>query len=216
MGSSPLARGGRVRTLESHVGPRLIPLARGGRVDHPSADLDVRLIPAGAGRTASPATAATGRAAHPRWRGADAGRVSHFQPVHGSSPLARGGPGGVGGSVAAVGLIPAGAGRTFQFLSVGSGCGAHPRWRGADSSLNRPGSRVCGSSPLARGGPDVKQMRIDADGLIPAGAGRTWPPRRSRPGTRAHPRWRGADTPVTASSWPSVGSSPLARGGPQG
>jgi len=192
-GSSPLARGGRGR----------------GHLRRPNR----RLIPAGAGRTTYRECASASAGAHPRWRGADDGRGPDADPLWGSSPLARGGPSWGAGQPVSPGLIPAGAGRTSRMSASVAVSRAHPRWRGADVSPNRTDGQGGGSSPLARGGQLPTVAELAAQGLIPAGAGRTpWslPLVRS---ARAHPRWRGADTALRLADEPVAGSSPLARGG---
>ena len=93
-GSSPLARGGRVRDVHG--------CACGG------------LIPAGAGRTRGRTCSAHRSRAHPRWRGADIAGKGHALGGMGSSPLARGGRSSRCASTAFLGLIPAGAGRTSR------------------------------------------------------------------------------------------------------
>ena len=216
MGSSPLARGGPGAALPERQGPGL--------------------IPAGAGRTSTGHAPRPASRAHPRWRGADNGGTVQLAGRAGSSPLARGGPvvGRPGPAVA--GLIPAGAGRTPPPALRRPRRRAHPRWRGAalhDSGADRLGPGLIpagagrtadlldgidlskGSSPLARGGRHGHPGRSDRVGLIPAGAGRTRRARRAGRRRGAHPRWRGADFPVASSSTASVGSSPLARGGPR-
>ena len=129
------------------------PLARGGQFA-PVAFRDVGgLIPAGAGRTGARHDRAAGRRAHPRWRGEDRRFHSWLVPCQGSSPLARGGPGGSQLRHDGLGLIPAGAGRTTSMRPVWLPRRAHPRWRGEDQHVQRPGRTRVGSSPLARGGP---------------------------------------------------------------
>ena len=93
-GSSPLARGG---PAEGEVGPD------GGG-----------LIPARAGRTWSASSRSPSSRAHPRSRGADTRGSGCAARREGSSPLARGGRSGHQRRCAAVGLIPARAGRTMM------------------------------------------------------------------------------------------------------
>ncbi len=75
------------------------------------------------------------------------------------------------------------------------------------------GTRVPGSSPLARGGRHLPLVTPRWAGLIPARAGRTPIPARSTRGTRAHPRSRGEDRRRVFRYRCRRGSSPLARGG---
>jgi len=153
LGSSPLARGGHPRPS-----PRPTP---GG------------LIPARAGRTGTVVSAVTARPAHPRSRGADVRAAEELEAARGSSPLARGGPGGAHRGEDGGRLIPARAGRTSPSGSAGTVARAHPRSRGADGRGGPRQVRVTGSSPLARGGPARVAARLLARRLIPARAGRT-------------------------------------------
>ena len=76
------------------------------------------------------------QAGQSRWRGEDGRRTLTKPTPTGSSPLARGGQMIAVFARVAIGLIPAGAGRTCfpQWLHVL--CAAHPRWRGEDGSLS--------------------------------------------------------------------------------
>ena len=212
-GSSPLARGARIR-------PGL---------PRPCAGL----IPAGAGRTEGGLESLGVVGAHPRWRGAHDAKKASNTLEGGSSPLARGAldRGACVGPPS--GLIPAGAGRTTFMREKGEPTQAHPRWRGAHWGDPEDANRVKGSSPLARGAPRdrggpeggvglipagagrtkfQKTIRVTNEGssplargalisltshrcprgLIPAGAGRTIPGQAKSPENPAHPRWRGA------------------------
>ena len=131
----------------------------------------------------------------------------------GSSPLARGGPPPLERCQSLQRLIPAGAGRTSAPSSRRSARTAHPRWRGEDNSRRPHAPAGEGSSPLARGGPEVLGHQAVIRGLIPAGAGRTRPPCRVLDCMWAHPRWRGEDAVNAGRCWWLGGSSPLARGG---
>ena len=91
----------------------------------------------------------------------------------GSSPLARGKPLRWGDLAAMVGIIPACAGETSPAWWPSSTHGDHPRLRGGN--LQTPDSRLLmpGSSPLARGKPDL-DVALEVGGrIIPACAGET-------------------------------------------
>ncbi len=190
------------------------PLARGGQLSFARSCPAAGLIPAGAGRTIAAERGAARPGVHPRWRGADHDLDFDLMVSEGSSPLARGGRAVGGGGGGWGGLIPAGAGRTSLPPRRTTCTRAHPRWRGADSASSGRCRCRAGSSPLARGGPGEVDVRVVLVGLIPAGAGRTTAPSLSSRATRAHPRWRGADTGGRFSLTRASGSSPLARGGP--
>ena len=108
------------------------PLARGGRSLAAPSSCGGRLIPAGAGRTCGTTGRDGGPGAHPRWRGEDTFFFISRSSSNGSSPLARGGHGRVGGLARRFGLIPAGAGRTRSVARRCRAASAHPRWRGED------------------------------------------------------------------------------------
>ena len=135
------------------------PLARGGRVRSRLHRCWARLIPARAGRTRSwrrPRSMAT---AHPRSRGADSVISSAHLSHLGSSPLARGGLPLPVRHLVGPRLIPARAGRTRRGSRIPLSAPAHPRSRGADHSSTGAQYAASGSSPLARGGPAAHQPR---------------------------------------------------------
>ena len=191
------------------------------------------LIPAGAGRTCVASRRKSAATAHPRWRGEDEDQTMNVYSALGSSPLARGGRSAKDTMCTPVRLIPAGAGRTRPANGPVSRRAAHPRWRGEDlksldikqpSVGSSPLARgdedqtmnvysALGSSPLARGGRSAKDTMCTPVRLIPAGAGRTRPANGPVSRRAAHPRWRGEDLKSLDIKQPSVGSSPLARGG---
>ena len=130
----------------------------------------------------------------------------------GSSPLARGALGGLGGEVAAARIIPARAGCTSPAPSTRPARPDHPRSRGVHSSTRPTRRETPGSSPLARGarvGDDDLAVRLR---IIPARAGCT-PPRASVPNRSTdHPRSRGVHPTDDVRRSCGCGSSPLARG----
>ena len=172
------------------------PLARGLLLQelHPASQR--RIIPARAGFTGLDGSITADDADHPRSRGVyqtcGRGRVR----VRGSSPLARGLPPKTRGRVFDRGIIPARAG--FTPLSAPLEHSAH------------------GSSPLARGLPLSFQLWRMLIGIIPARAGFT--PTTTPRGTRVtdHPRSRGVYVGLISRPHLHPGSSPLARGLPQG
>ena len=149
---------------------------------------------------------------HPRSRGVYVSRRRAAADTAGSSPLARGllrrqedlGPPGR--------IIPARAGFTAVDV-IGAGAARdHPRSRGVYLISPSPLQPGRGSSPLARGLPDLPITTTARTGIIPARAGFTlWGLQYSR-GLRDHPRSRGVYPPSGASAAPPPGSSPLARG----
>ena len=174
------------------------------------------LIPARAGNTAGRSPCARQPWAHPRSRGEHVVCRGWVCPARGSSPLARGTrryprlPGHVQG------LIPARAGNTQIQRPGGQFHRAHPRSRGEHGGAAAGFARPQGSSPLARGTRLVFLMVRSIGGLIPARAGNTTNSSRWTIPAGAHPRSRGEHTRNLYSEDFEAGSSPLARGTPEG
>ena len=136
------------------------PLARGLRVSR-SWELSLRrIIPARAGFTPPDDAGSTTDGDHPRSRGVYPTPTSRTDSRPGSSPLARGLPGGVQ-------------------VEIGAGVD-HPRSRGVYIAANLTFASGGGSSPLARGlrGQPARQALFV--GIIPARAGFTADRRRDR------------------------------------
>ncbi len=147
-----------------------------------------------AGRTLEVLPRHQGLPAHPRSCRVDRDHSRVLSRSEGSSPL-----------------VPGGPNRGERKRDV---CLAHPRSRGADRPPTCVLRQQHGSSPLARGGlPKLADGDYGAR-LIPARAGRTVIEGRRRHRRQPHPRSRGADWVRCVSKRASVGSSPLARGGP--
>ena len=132
--------------------------------------------------------------------------------MSGSSPLARGTPGHPLANHGKSGLIPARAGNTYGAFQHAGRQAAHPRSRGEHywCLLLKPLSS--GSSPLARGTPQMVPSMICHHGLIPARAGNTRKRYRATVKAGAHPRSRGEHTSSAGTGTATPGSSPLARG----
>ena len=130
-GSSPLTRGKR--------GAGITNTSRSG------------LIPAHAGKTTRTTGATPSGWAHPRSRGEN--HISQIWAARkaGSSPLTRGKPRKDRAMSTAIGLIPAHAGKTCEWIVRCSDPGAHPRSRGENNLMNVAVSSMSGSSPLTRG-----------------------------------------------------------------
>ena len=192
------------------------PLARGLQEASVRLGGEPRIIPARAGFTAPPSAPAPESADHPRSRGVY--RVpTHSSPSRpGSSPLARGLHACHQSRPFLFGIIPARAGFTTRRARSASSWPDHPRSRGVYVPEWVGGQPVEGSSPLARGLPARLAEETADAGIIPARAGFT---RRPPPPARAradHPRSRGVYMIPRVASPGSAGSSPLARGLPDG
>ena len=149
------------------------------------------LIPAHAGKTSTSSSATSPRWAHPRSRGENGEGEGLDRVPEGSSPLTRGKPVARDVLGAALGLIPAHAGKTLVVHPARVRYTAHPRSRGENELRVLRPTKTMGSSPLTRGKHRRRWSRHDAGRLIPAHAGKTL---RAMFGTMekaAHPRSRG-------------------------
>ena len=156
----------------------------------------IGIIPARAGFTALRKRPVRSRRDHPRSRGVYPGLSSAASAAGGSSPLARGLPG-----------RPCGwAWRR----------GDHPRSRGVYEYTGGHSSSITGSSPLARGLLREQPVRGVRLRIIPARAGFTGTTRSEKFPAWDHPRSRGVYSLPEIVTVPVVGSSPLARGLPDG
>ena len=170
------------------------------------------LIPAHAGKTRSMRRRRSWLWAHPRSRG------ENLQPrdcltVHmGSSPLTRGKRLGGPRTYRRLGLIPAHAGKTLEWLCPDKAARAHPRSRGENYQRFHIRRDRLGSSPLTRGKPDCCRRSRYWGRLIPAHAGKTRGRSSQRQSTRAHPRSRGENYSSRRPPPSGSGSSPLTRG----
>ena len=191
-GSSPLARG-------------LLPLL-------PNESGQGGIIPARAGFTRAAVRAANTRADHPRSRGVYITPWGGSLWSRGSSPLARGLPGGLQRLHWGPGIIPARAGFTRGQKRVKLDKGDHPRSRGVYPDEWTLDTVEDGSSPLARGLHRCDHYPFLTRRIIPARAGFTWRRTRASPPAWDHPRSRGVYARAARRATPFGGSSPLARG----
>ena len=167
------------------------PLARGLRRHLVVGDGAFGIIPARAGFTVGAAYAHGAGGDHPRSRG-----VYVMDPIMGagtvgSSPLARGLRLVAPGRVIVGRIIPARAGFTTPHGRSPGWRPDHPRSRGVYCPSPRECRRRCGSSPLARGLHDQREVTLEVTRIIPARAGFTTSPRRPASPAWDHPRSRG-------------------------
>ena len=213
----PRSRGEHSPSRSSHRrAPGSSPLARGTRAHPPGQPRADRFIPARAGNTGGEAGQGEGPAVHPRSRGEHHGAREDRQGGVGSSPLARGTLVLVAASVGHRRFIPARAGNTLPRPCPPTATPVHPRSRG--EHVATPSSRppTSGSSPLARGTLVLVAASVGHRRFIPARAGNT-----DRSGARGrphpvHPRSRGEHGAARIVRVLDLGSSPLARGTPEG
>ncbi len=109
-------------------------------------------------------------------------------------------------------FIPAGAGNTCDLARGHSRRAVHPRGRGEHQKRWRELWADVGSSPRARGTPQIGVDVGTVQRFIPAGAGNTWFWLRSWLLRPVHPRGRGEHGFQLNQSSDPLGSSPRARG----
>ena len=188
------------------------PLARGTLLGFVVCSAVCRLIPARAGNTAPARRCRSQSPAHPRSRGEHPAVTEVMCSGDGSSPLARGTRGVLGGRVLSDRLIPARAGNTHRAAEPHHLKPAHPRSRGEHLLKLLAIFSYGGSSPLARGTQDLKAYPRTRERLIPARAGNTGAPVKPYTVSTAHPRSRGEHGREIGDGMARGGSSPLARG----
>ena len=154
----------------------------------------------------------SGSRAHPRSRGEDSPSAVVSPGGWGSSPLTRGKLLDLGFPCGVEGLIPAHAGKTTPHFWESSHCRAHPRSRGENLGCIASLRGLLGSSPLTRGKLCQVHVGRQAQGLIPAHAGKTAAAHPDYALIRAHPRSRGENIAARSAAVSMVGSSPLTRG----
>ena len=153
---------------------------------------------------------------HPRSRGVYWISVTLEAAKRGSSPLARGLHGPMAVTRMKARIIPARAGFTPTCTGRAGGPGDHPRSRGVYPPVPPAGGDPTGSSPLARGLHDPHHHHVTHPRIIPARAGFTRRRSRSRRRGGDHPRSRGVYLFICNITFTAEGSSPLARGLPDG
>ena len=191
------------------------PRARGTPGQPRVAAVAGRFIPACAGNTYLTPTYWEMATVHPRVRGEHVLADEALRVGDGSSPRARGTPGGFPAGVPLSRFIPACAGNTAAWHGWSTPPAVHPRVRGEHTRRRRARRSGRGSSPRARG----TQQRHVADHVvrrfIPACAGNTRRRGRSARRLAVHPRVRGEHVAHRATNMVPRGSSPRARGTPR-
>ncbi len=188
------------------------PHMRGTPGHAPVHGLHLRFIPACAGN-AWPATCSwITWPVHPRMRG------ERFTPsvtsarYVGSSPHARGTLHSIATRHPPTRFIPACAGNAASALPPHRAAPVHPRMRGERTARIFPRAYARGSSPHARGTPDVRHLGTVKTRFIPACAGNARHINLEPLAGTVHPRMRGERAPATLPIEASFGSSPHARG----
>ena len=140
--------------------------------------------------------------------------MSTWPLVAGSSLRARGALVTFRRLTAGAGIIPACAGSTPAAAGRWSWRGDHPRVRGEHVDPGRVRQAMEGSSPRARGAPDLLRVFLQGHGIIPACAGSTHWVEWAKGRKRDHPRVRGEHAGPGGDFPEGQGSSPRARGAP--
>ena len=167
------------------------PLARGTPLPSIDTGTTMGIIPACAGNTERHIAPCSELRDHPRLRGEHTHAVKQIFFQEGSSPLARGTLQTAGWSLSSHRIIPACAGNTiFRLLRYRSSWD-HPRLRGEHQNGENQDPMTSGSSPLARGTRRGWKYRTSGYGIIPACAGNTPLPACRRWRSPDHPRLRG-------------------------
>ena len=152
------------------------------------------------------------RSVHPRRRGERCACAHIGGCISGSSPQARGTPGGGCEGTNRYRFIPAGAGNAATASSISRSSAVHPRRRGERGRSSSAEWLRGGSSPQARGTPTLGVAPPKSRRFIPAGAGNARYDRAATGGTPVHPRRRGERLLLVSGSPRAIGSSPQARG----
>ena len=190
------------------------PPARGTRLWRRSIKGSSRFIPARAGNTWAETKTELDGAVHPRPRGEHPTSSGAACFLTGSSPPARGTPYRETYRSSAVRFIPARAGNTPRKSTRAAISSVHPRPRGEHLIASAEGLISTGSSPPARGTPQLRVTHYRTLRFIPARAGNT---RVESAGARldaVHPRPRGEHRYRKENARVVIGSSPPARGTP--
>ena len=133
----------------------------------------LRNIPAYAGKTTKIGGLTTGITEHPRVCGENRWHFGIRHTEVGTSPRMRGKPAFRSGSAAALGNIPAYAGKTSTWLPPTLAPPEHPRVCGENRVRTFDIGKGCGTSPRMRGKPPPFGKRPGRSRNIPAYAGKT-------------------------------------------
>ena len=135
-----------------------------------------RIIPADAGSTKQYPKVVTEKGDHPRGCGEHFTNGMKLLKLAGSSPRMRGAPWCRLWEDGRPRIIPADAGSTPRWAARSRPCTDHPRGCG-EHSFKAPICRFSsGSSPRMRGAPQLLDLPVHVEGIIPADAGSTSSP----------------------------------------
>ena len=149
------------------------PQVRGKHDRHVKRLLIVRITPAGAGKTNTAPGEGSVVTDHPRRCGENRRSNSPDIPKSGSPPQVRGKLLVVPILLLAVGITPAGAGKTRSRCCPQQTLRDHPRRCGENIHFGFEHARTSGSPPQVRGKPMRNNRKKHACRITPAGAGKT-------------------------------------------
>ena len=149
---------------------------------------------------------------HPRRCGENTSRDSFFLPGKGSPPQVRGKHCNVLSQRTAIGITPAGAGKTYRQHEHVETAEDHPRRCGENPQSPAQIFRALGSPPQVRGKPTPLQSHAPLSGITPAGAGKTLHFRRRYSARKDHPRRCGENWYEKITDTCKKGSPPQVRG----
>ena len=127
------------------------PQVRGKQIEHISLSVHWRITPAGAGKTPMFQASLPAKQDHPRRCGENNFAYAHICGCHGSPPQVRGKLGALPQIIQAIGITPAGAGKTSGSPFVHKQVRDHPRRCGENLTATRPTRLMSGSPPQVRG-----------------------------------------------------------------
>ncbi len=149
------------------------PHARGTRIRSSIASRPQRFIPACAGNTRCRTGMSYSGTVHPRMRGEHQAPIRQRDRQNGSSPHARGTPIELDAHIDVERFIPACAGNTGAGALRSRSATVHPRMRGEHDPTQYASAFSTGSSPHARGTPQYRAAYKTMAWFIPACAGNT-------------------------------------------
>ena len=171
-----------------------------------------RITPAGAGKTGSRPHAAAHRTDHPRRCGENQLYIVKNDQYLGSPPQVRGKLLGKLGTLFALRITPAGAGKTIPYRFLCWENADHPRRCGENFCTFRLLPAVSGSPPQVRGKLYCFACGAGGDGITPAGAGKTYRQHEHVETAEDHPRRCGENTLAVLIAHLEPGSPPQVRG----
>ena len=149
---------------------------------------------------------------HPRMHGEHRGDLFDVVQAQGSSPYARGAQPDARAPSSARGIIPVCTGSTECALRGAHHRRDHPRMHGEHGARKPVSLPLWGSSPYARGAPQVSISPEEDAGIIPVCTGSTAGHRSWKAVPRDHPRMHGEHLASGDEAGRTHGSSPYARG----